>query len=57
MRDQTDPRAEEAPAEMREAARNLRGMYVALRAEGFTEEQAITIIGQVLSAGLGGGGQ
>lgn len=43
------PVPEEATAGMRQAARWCRDMYVALLAENFTEAQALTMIGSVLS--------
>lgn len=43
----------EPPADMRVAAAGLRNMFVALTAEGFTETQALVIIGQVLAANGG----
>lgn len=39
---------EEAPADMRTLARHLRGMYVALRQERFTEAQTCSILGTFL---------
>lgn len=39
------------PAEMREAARGLRQLFVALELEGFTPYQALTICGAALAAG------
>jgi hypothetical protein len=42
--------ATEPTADMREAAKAIRGIYVALRKEGFTESQALVIVGQVLAA-------
>lgn len=39
---------EEPSAIMRDMARTLRDMYVALRKEGFTEPEAVAVIGQVL---------
>lgn len=36
---------EEAPADLRLLAQHLRGMYVALRQERFTEFQAVGILG------------
>lgn len=48
--------AEEAPADMREMARHLRGMYVALRQERFTQFEACSILGTFLGqAGKGNG--
>jgi hypothetical protein len=46
-----DRRARTEPsAELRSAAYGLWQMYVALTAEGFTEKQALTIIGSLLAA-------
>jgi hypothetical protein len=47
---------EEPPAEMRVMARSLRGMYVALRQEGFSEFQACSILGTWLGT-VGKGNQ
>lgn len=38
----------EPSADMREFAHNLREMFVALVAEGFTETQALSVIGHTL---------
>lgn len=46
---------EEASAAMRQMARLLRDQFVALLAEGFSEAQALTIIGHTLAAVLKGG--
>ena len=46
---------EEATAEMRLFAGNLRGMYVALMQAGFTEGEAFRILGEVIGAALGKG--
>lgn len=48
---------EEAPAELREAARHLRGMYVAMRQQRFTEAQTVAIIGTWLGTQAKGNGQ
>lgn len=53
MRDETDPRAVEPRAEIREGARAIREVYAALRAEGFTEQQALVIVGQMLAGSAG----
>ena len=45
-----DP-SREPPADIRALARSLREMYLALRAEGFTETQALVIVGQVIAGG------
>ncbi|HEU5394695.1 MAG TPA: hypothetical protein VFV36_07810 [Candidatus Methylomirabilis sp.] len=42
--------AEEASASMRQMARMMREMFTALVQEGFTEAQAIAVIGQALQA-------
>lgn len=44
-RDQTEPNADQ-----RAAAANLWQMYVALTKEGFSEQQALVVLGQVLLA-------
>lgn len=44
----------EPSADQRTAAKELRGMFLALLAEEFTEPQAIAIIGHVLLAGATG---
>lgn len=41
----------EPSAELRVAAANLWQLYVALTNEGFSERQALVILGQVLAAG------
>jgi len=43
----------EADAAKRTAAAELRQMFCALTQEGFTEHQALVIIGQILSANSG----
>lgn len=45
----------EPSAEIRNAAHMVREMYVALLMEGFTEAQALQIIGYSLSGSAGGG--
>lgn len=40
---------------MREFARICRDMYVGLLQEGFTEREALVIVGQVITAQIGGG--
>lgn len=47
----------EPNAELRQMAAQLRQMYVALTDQGFNDQQALVIIGQVLSAGQKGRGQ
>lgn len=44
----------EPAADLRTLANMLRQMYVALLAEDFSEQQALVILGQVLSASAGG---
>lgn len=43
----------EPAAEMRAFAATLRQMFEALRQEGFTEQQALTIVGQVIASNNG----
>lgn len=45
----------EPNAELRQLASVMWQTYVALIDEGFTEQQALTIIGQMLAAGANGG--
>jgi alkylation response protein AidB-like acyl-CoA dehydrogenase len=47
---------EEASAESRHAARLVRDMFVALIAEGFTEQQALVILGHAISPNSGPAG-
>lgn len=47
---------EEPSADLRTAARAAREMYVALVHEGFTEDEALTILGHVIKGATGGGG-
>ena len=47
----------EPKAEIRVLARNLREMYLALIAEGFTVGEAMTIIGHTLAAATAAGGK
>lgn len=42
----------ESSADMRVMARHVRDMFQALVSEGFTERQALAIIGEVFAAGL-----
>ena len=42
---------QEPTADIRTLANGLRQVYVALTNEGFTEQQALIIIGQMLAAG------
>jgi hypothetical protein len=44
----------EPSADLRQAASALWQMFVALRSEGFNEQQALVVIGQVLAANSGG---
>jgi hypothetical protein len=44
----------EANAEARVFAKQFREMFLALVEEGFTEQQALVIIGQVVAAGIAG---
>ena len=48
---------EEASAQMRQFARAIRDMYVAMLAEGFTPLEAMQLLGQVVSAGIIAGGK
>jgi rRNA processing protein Krr1/Pno1 len=41
---------EEPTADQREAAKATRGIYVALIKEGFTEDQALKILGTMIAA-------
>lgn len=43
----------EPSADIRKAAHQLREMYIALLLEGFTEPQALRIIGYAMSSGGG----
>jgi hypothetical protein len=45
---------EEPRADIRQFAKAMREMYVALQQEGFTVHEAMTIIAQVIAAGVGG---
>lgn len=42
----------EPPADARAGAAACRSMYVALRKEGFTDRQALTIVGQMIGAAV-----
>lgn len=44
----------EPSADLRTVAHTLRETFVALTAEGFTDQQALVIIGQILAAGIAG---
>lgn len=43
----------EPSADKRQVAHELREMYLALRQEGFTKTEALTVIGQILAAASG----
>lgn len=45
----------EPAAAFRGMARELRQVYIALINEGFTEHEALAIIGQIIAAQAGGG--
>lgn len=45
---------EEPSSQMREMARILRDMFVALRKEGFSEQESLTIVGETIRAQIGG---
>lgn len=44
----------EPSAEVRASAHQLREIFVALIAEGFTKDEAVAIIGKIVSAGIQG---
>lgn len=44
----------EPSADLRQFASLVRQMYVALKAEGFDEMQALSVVGQVIASTLGG---
>jgi hypothetical protein len=46
----------EPSAEARESAKVLFGLFNAMQLEGFTENQALHLLGVMLSASLGNGG-
>jgi hypothetical protein len=46
----------EPTAELRQLASLLHQTFIALTNEGFTEQQALVIIGQILAANAGGEG-
>ena len=46
----------EPSADMRAAAHAVREIFVALMQEGFNENQALTIVGQILASNAQGGG-
>jgi hypothetical protein len=43
----------EPRADMRASANELRQMFIALTSEGFTSQEALTIIGIIIAAGMG----
>lgn len=45
----------EPSGDARAFAATMRNFYLALKDEGFTEPEALVIIGQVLGAAMGGG--
>lgn len=45
------PPKREPSADMRQAAATAHGLFVALVDEGFNEQQALVILGQVIAAG------
>jgi hypothetical protein len=47
----------EPSADMRQFASAMHQMFIALTWEGFSEQQALIVIGQVLAASAGGGQQ
>lgn len=47
----------EPSSDIRQAALTFRGLYLALVAVGFTEEQALTLVRDAIAAGAGKGGQ
>lgn len=47
---------EEPPADMRQFASVMRGMYVAFIQEGFTTKEAMGILSSVILANMGGKG-
>lgn len=49
-----DPGQTEPSADLRELANGLHQAFIALTREGFTEQQALTIIGHMLAANGGG---
>ena len=44
----------EPSADVRQAAHAIRQIYLALRHEDFTDQQALVIVGQILAANNGG---
>lgn len=44
----------EPAADLRQVANWIRQMYLALQQEGFTEQQSLVIVGQILGAQTGG---
>lgn len=47
---------EEPRAELRAFARAMREMYVAMQQEGFTEAEAMQIVGVTIASGIANGG-
>ena len=45
---------EEPSADARTFAKGMRQLFVALQQEGFTVQEALVVIGQVIAAGMGG---
>jgi hypothetical protein len=56
MTEPGDPQRE-LPAVVRQGARQIRELYLGLVREGFTEREALTIVGIAMSMGSGGGNQ
>lgn len=46
----------EPSADLRAAASQIRQLHIALVAEGFTDQQALVIVGQVIAANTGKAG-
>lgn len=47
---------EEPRAELRQFARAMREIYVAMQQEGFTEAEAMQIVGVTIASGIANGG-
>jgi hypothetical protein len=43
----------EPSADVREAAHGIREIFIALTMEGFTEKQALVVVGQMMAAAFG----
>ncbi|MFJ1539284.1 hypothetical protein ACIODS_12145 [Micromonospora chalcea] len=54
MDDSTRPIVEPA-SDIRQFASVMRQMFVALRNEGFSDREALSVIGQVIAANISGG--